>query len=129
MMHKPTGMLSTAHISQLLKSNQLEAAIAELNKLQAKVIAVFGQEAADKEVVPQIQNLISALKQEEPTPESTPPNNPPPHQSHNKFKDRLNEALDKHIALGGIHGKVAQKIKDRLDGANGNSDDDRNNQH
>jgi hypothetical protein len=35
-----------------------------LNKLQARVIALFGQEAANREVVPQIQNLISALKQQ-----------------------------------------------------------------
>ncbi|HEY7079950.1 MAG TPA: hypothetical protein VH500_09630, partial [Nitrososphaeraceae archaeon] len=119
MMHKPKEMFSTGHIAQLLKTEQLEAAIAELNKLQAKVIAVFGHEAANKEVVPQIQNLISALKLQEPSPESTPPNNPPPHQSHNKIKDRLDEALDRHIALGGIHGKVAQEIKDRIDGYDG----------
>jgi hypothetical protein len=65
MMQKPTaGMFDTTHIAQLLKTEQLDAAIVELNKLQAKVIAVFGPEAADREVVPQIQNLISALKQQ-----------------------------------------------------------------
>jgi hypothetical protein len=73
MMHKPTGMFSTAHISQLLKSNQLEAAITEINKLQAKVIVVFGHEAAYREVVPQIQNLISVLKQQKPLSSSSLP--------------------------------------------------------
>ena len=58
------GMFDTTHIAQLLKTDQLEAAIKELNKLQARVIAVFGYEAANREVVPQIQNLISVLKQQ-----------------------------------------------------------------
>ena len=44
MMHKPRGIFDTTHIAQLLKTDQLETAIKELNKLQAKVIAVFGQE-------------------------------------------------------------------------------------
>jgi hypothetical protein len=74
----------------------LVVAITELNKLQAKVIAVFGQEAANREVVPQIQNLISVLKQEEPSSTSTPP--PPSH--HDRIKDRINEVLDRHIAVG-----------------------------
>jgi hypothetical protein len=118
MMHKPTGMFDTTHIAQLLKTDQLEAAITELNKLQAKVIAVFGQEAADREVVPQIQNLISVLKQEEPSSSSTPPPPPPPPPSHkDRIKDRINEALDRHIAVGGAHGEAAQKIKDRLNGS------------
>jgi hypothetical protein len=64
MMDKPRGIFDTTHIAQLLKTDQLEAAIKELNKLQAKVIAVFGHEAAEREVVPQIQNLISTLKQQ-----------------------------------------------------------------
>src|SRR3954453_6648568 len=76
-MLKPTGIFDTTYIAQLLKTDQLEAAIAELNKLQAKAVAVFGQEAANREVVPQIQNLISTLQQEEPSSSSTPP--PPSH--------------------------------------------------
>ena len=115
MMHKPTGIFDTTHIGQLLKTDQLEAAITELNKLQAKVISVFGQEAAEREVVPQIQNLISVLKQEEPSSSSTPPPPPPPPPSHHdRIKDRINEVLDRHIAVGGAHGEAAQKIKDRL---------------
>lgn len=77
MMHKPIGIFDTTHIAQLLKTDQLDAAIVELNKLQAKVIAVFGPEAADREVVPQIQNLISALKQQEHLTSSTTPTSPP----------------------------------------------------
>ena len=71
--------------------------------------------AANREVVPQIQNLISVLKQEEPSSTSTPPPPPPP-PSHHEVKDRINEALDRHIAVGGAHGEAAQKIKDRLNG-------------
>jgi hypothetical protein len=63
MIQQPKGIFDTTHITQLLKTEQFDAAIAELNKLQSKVIVVFGQEAADREVVPQIENLISALKQ------------------------------------------------------------------
>ena len=33
----------------------------------------------------------------------------------NKFLDRADKILDEHIAVGGLHGTVAQKIKDRLD--------------
>jgi hypothetical protein len=64
--HKqPTEGFDTTHIAQLLKADQLDAAIAKLTKLEAKLIKVFGQEAADKEVVPEIENLIGALKSEE----------------------------------------------------------------
>jgi hypothetical protein len=58
----PKGMFDTTDISQLLITSQLDAAIKELTNLEAQVIKVFGQEAADREVVPQIQNLVSALK-------------------------------------------------------------------
>jgi hypothetical protein len=58
----PKGMFDTTHIAQLLKTDQLDAAIKELTNLKAQVIKVFGQEAANREVVPQIQNLIAALK-------------------------------------------------------------------
>ena len=74
----------------------------------------MARKAANREVVPQIENLISSLKQEEPSSASTPP--PPPPPSHDRIDDRINEALDKHIAVGGAHGEVAQKIKDRLNG-------------
>ena len=59
---KPTGEFDTTHIAQLLKTDQLGAAIEELTKLDAKIIKSFGEKAADKEVVPQIQNLIGALE-------------------------------------------------------------------
>jgi len=63
--NQTTEGFDTTHIAQLLKADQLDAAIAKLTKLEAKVIKVFGQEAADKEVVPEIENLIGALKSEE----------------------------------------------------------------
>ena len=46
MMHKQRGIFDTTHIAQLLKTDQIEAAITELNKLQAKVIAAFGLEGS-----------------------------------------------------------------------------------
>jgi hypothetical protein len=46
----------------------LGAAIVELTKLQTLVIEVFGKEAANKEVVPDIQNLIGVLENQEPSP-------------------------------------------------------------
>jgi hypothetical protein len=72
---KPTEEgFDTTHIAQLLKTEQLDAAIAKLTKLEAKVIKVFGEEAAGKEVVPEIENLIGALqKQEFSPPSSSPP--------------------------------------------------------
>jgi hypothetical protein len=103
MMHKPTWIFDTTHIAQLLKTDQLDAAIAELNKLQSKEVAVFGQEAANREVVPQIQNLISTLQHEETSSSSTPP----PPSDHDRIKDRINEMLDRHIAVGGAHGEAA----------------------
>jgi|SRR6188472_2151192 len=63
--NQTTEGFDTTHIAQLLKADQLDAAIAKLTNLEAKVIKVFGQEAADKEVVPEIENLIGALKSEE----------------------------------------------------------------
>ena len=56
------------HIAQLLKTDQSGTAIVELNKLNAEVIKAFGQEAANKQVVPQIENLIAALEKQEPSP-------------------------------------------------------------
>jgi hypothetical protein len=55
---------NTTHIEQLLKTDQLKEAIVELQNLQADVIKAFGQEAANKQVVPQIQNLIGVLKKQ-----------------------------------------------------------------
>jgi hypothetical protein len=63
--NEPTEGFDTTHIGQLLKTDQLDAAVAELTKLEAKVIKVFGEKAANKEVVPQIQNLIGALEKQE----------------------------------------------------------------
>jgi hypothetical protein len=70
---KPTGGFDTTHIIQLLKTEQLDAAIAKLTKLEAKVIKVFGEEAAGKEVVPEIENLIGALQKQEFSPTSSSP--------------------------------------------------------
>jgi hypothetical protein len=75
------GEFNTTHIAQLLKTDQLDAAIVELTKLQAQVINVFGQEAANKEVVPQIQNLIGGLQAEEPSPPPRTPPTPPTRQN------------------------------------------------
>jgi hypothetical protein len=55
---------NTTHIEQLLKTDQLKEAIVELQNLQAEVLKAFGQEAANKQVVPQIQNLIGVLKKQ-----------------------------------------------------------------
>ena len=60
---------NTTHIEQLLKTDQLKEAIVELNKLQTEVIKAFGQEAANKQVVPQTQNLIGVLKKQQPSPQ------------------------------------------------------------
>jgi hypothetical protein len=59
---------NTTHIAQLLKSDQLEEAIVELHSLHREVIKAFGQEAANKRAVPQIQNLISVLEMQKPIP-------------------------------------------------------------
>jgi hypothetical protein len=121
MMNKPIGMFDTTHIAQLLKTNQLEAAIRELNKPQAEVIAVFGQEAANREVVPPIQNVISTLQQEEPSSSATTP--PPPPSHHDRIKDRIDEASDRHFSVGVAHGEAAQKIKNSLNGGDGSGGD------
>ena len=55
---------NTSHIEQLLKTGQLKETIVELGKLQADVIKAFGQEAANKQFVPQIENLIGVLKKQ-----------------------------------------------------------------
>jgi hypothetical protein len=65
------------HIAYLLKTDRLGPAIEELTNLEAKVIKVFGEKAADKEVVPQIENLIGALQKQE----FSPPPSPPPSAS------------------------------------------------
>jgi hypothetical protein len=62
---KSTGEFDTTYLAQLLKTDQLGAAVEELTKLKAKVIKSFGEKAANKEVVPQIQNLIGALEKQE----------------------------------------------------------------
>jgi hypothetical protein len=62
---KPTGEFDTTYLVQLLKTDQLGVAIEELTNLEAKVIQVFGEKAAGKEVVPQIENLIGALEKDD----------------------------------------------------------------
>ncbi|MFL6409800.1 MAG: hypothetical protein ACJ71K_00970 [Nitrososphaeraceae archaeon] len=57
---------NTTHIEQLLKTDQLNEAIVELENLQAEVIKAFGQEAANKQFVFQIENLIGVLKKQQP---------------------------------------------------------------
>jgi RTX calcium-binding nonapeptide repeat (4 copies) len=73
------GNIDLSHIAILLQTDQLEAAIAELIELKAQVISTFGETAANREVVPQIDNLIGALeKQMNPsTPPPSPPSPPP----------------------------------------------------
>jgi hypothetical protein len=67
------GEFDISHIAELLQTDQLNAAIVELNELKTQVIEVFGQEAADAEVVPQIENLIGALEKQMPSSPSPPP--------------------------------------------------------
>jgi hypothetical protein len=74
------GSIDLSPIAVLLQTDQLEAAIAELIELKEQVIDMFGEEAANREVVPQIVNLIGALEKQinpsTPTPPSPP--SPPP---------------------------------------------------
>jgi hypothetical protein len=59
----------TGLIAELLRTDQLESAIAELHELKDQVIDVFGEERANEEVVPQIENLIGTLgNQKNPSP-------------------------------------------------------------
>jgi hypothetical protein len=74
---KSTGEFDTTYLAYLLKTDRLGPAIEELTNLEAKVIKVFGEKAADKEVVPQIENLIGALQKQE----FSPPPSPPPSAS------------------------------------------------
>jgi RTX calcium-binding nonapeptide repeat (4 copies)/Metallo-peptidase family M12B Reprolysin-like len=62
-------------IAELLQTDQLEAAIAELAELKEQLISQFGEEAANREVVPQIDNLIGALEKQ--LPSDAPPTPPP----------------------------------------------------
>ena len=52
----------TGLIVEYLFADQLDKAIEELVALKDRVIEVFGQQAADEEVVPQIQNLVDVLE-------------------------------------------------------------------
>ncbi len=81
LMHKPGGTFDLTHIAQLLKIDQLNAAIMELAKLKAQVIKTFGPEAADRVEPP-------ALKLQE-VPSPTYPMN------SNKFRDSANLVLDR----------------------------------
>jgi hypothetical protein len=63
---KGEASVNTTHIIQLLKTGELGTAIGELDKLKAETIKSFGQEAANKQVVPQIDNLIGVLKKQQP---------------------------------------------------------------
>jgi hypothetical protein len=67
----PTGgfNFNTSNIAQLVETGQLDAAIRELKNLQAEVVKAFGQEAANKQAVPQIQNLIGVLEKQVPSPQ------------------------------------------------------------
>jgi hypothetical protein len=60
---------NTTDIAQLLESDQLEEAIVKLYNLQGEVVKTFGQEAANKQVVPQIQNLVTALGKQKALPQ------------------------------------------------------------
>lgn len=66
---EPQSMLmeeefDTSNIATLLMSDQLAEAIAELNILKGDVIETFGEEAAQREVIPMIDNLILALEKQ-----------------------------------------------------------------
>jgi hypothetical protein len=65
LMHMSGDIFDTAHIVQLLKADQLNSAIVGLVKLKSQVIKSFDLKVADREVIPQIDNLISALKLQE----------------------------------------------------------------
>jgi hypothetical protein len=66
---EPVEGFDTGLIAELLRTDQLESAIAELLELKDQVIDVFGEEGANEEVVPQIENLIGALEnQKNPSP-------------------------------------------------------------
>jgi hypothetical protein len=69
------GSIDLSAIAELLQTDELEAAIAELAELKEQVIAQFGEEAANREVVPQIDNLIGALEKQ--LPSDSPPTPPP----------------------------------------------------
>ena len=69
------GSIDLSAIAELLQTDELEAAIAELAELREQVIAQFGEEAANREVVPQIDNLIGALEKQ--LPSDSPPTPPP----------------------------------------------------
>jgi RTX calcium-binding nonapeptide repeat (4 copies) len=58
------AMFDTSHIAELLQTDQLDAAIAELLELRGLVIEEFGEQAASEEVVPQINNLVGALEEQ-----------------------------------------------------------------
>ena len=67
------GEFNTFSIFEDLQQDQLDSAIAALLQLKAQVIEEFGQAAANKEVVPQIENLIGVLENQKypsPPPES-----------------------------------------------------------
>ncbi len=55
---------NTSHIAELLQTDQLGAPIVELLEIRTQVIEVFGEAASNREVVPQIENLIGALEQQ-----------------------------------------------------------------
>ena len=69
------GSIDLSAIAELLQTDELEVAIAELAELKEQVIAQFGEEAANREVVPQIDNLIGALEKQ--LPSDSPPTPPP----------------------------------------------------
>lgn len=63
------GEINTFDIFEDLQLDQLDAAIAKLLELKEQVIDEFGEEAANREVVPLIENLIGVLeKQKYPIP-------------------------------------------------------------
>jgi hypothetical protein len=63
------GEFNTFLIFEDLQLDQLDAAIAKLLVLKSQVIEEFGEEAANKEVVPLIDNLVGVLEQQKfPTP-------------------------------------------------------------
>jgi hypothetical protein len=101
LIQNPPGAFNTTQIAQLLKTDQLDAAIAELTKLKAQVIESFGQKAAN-EVVAEIQNLITALEDQGPLPSAAACS----HQESdtmgcpNPLEVRSGQEIDKRADLG-----------------------------
>lgn len=121
------GEINTFDIFEDLQLNQLDTAIEKLLQLKAQVIDEFGQEAANREVVPLIDNLVGVLeKQKFPTP---PPNSSCGPGSGNRV---ITGTPDPDTLIGTAVNNLISGLAgdDRINGCagndsiNGNTDDD-----